>query len=163
MVFLVTIGLMFSGFAFGQTPAPATEVLLTVNGDVASPLKLNAADFAKLPRRSVKATEHDGKTATFEGVAIVEVLKLAGLEFGEKLRGKKLAAYLLVEATDGYRVVFALPELDPAYTDKVVLLADRRDGQPLSEKEGKLRVVVPDEKRQGRWARQVITLTIRNL
>jgi hypothetical protein len=78
------------------------------------------------------------------------------------LRGKKLATYLVVEAADGYRVVFALPELDPAYTDKVVLLADRRDGQPLSEKEGKLRIVVPDEKRQTRWARQVISLTVRS-
>jgi DMSO/TMAO reductase YedYZ molybdopterin-dependent catalytic subunit len=138
-------------------------VLLIVSGDVASPLKLSAADLAKLPRRAVKATEHDGKSATFEGVALVEVLKLAGVEFGDKLRGKKLVSYLLVEAADGYRVVFALPELDPAYSDRVVLLADRRDAQPLSEKEGNVRIVVPDEKRQGRWVRQVVSLTIRNL
>jgi hypothetical protein len=46
-------------------------------------------------------------------------------------------------------------------TERVVLLADRRDGKTLSATEGPLRVVVPDEKRQGRWVRQVITLTVR--
>ena len=52
--------------------------------------------------------------------------------------------YLLVEAADDYRVVFALPELDPAFTERVILLADRRDGQPLAAAEGPLRLVVPD-------------------
>ena len=48
--------------------------------------------------------------------------------------------YLVVEAADGYRAVFALPELDPAFSDRVILLADRRDGKPLDGKEGPLRV-----------------------
>ena len=38
----------------------------------------------------------------------------------------------------------------------VVLLADHRDGQPLSTAEGPLRLVVPDEKRHARWVRQGI-------
>ena len=54
-------------------------------------------------------------------------------------------------ATDGYRAVFALPGLDHAYTDRIVILADRRDGKPLTEKEGPLRIVVADEKREARW------------
>ena len=71
-----------------------------------------------------------------------------------------MALYLLVEAADGYRVVFALPELDPAFTERVVLLADHRDGQPLTPAEGPLRLVVPDEKRQARWVRQVGSGTV---
>ena len=70
-----------------------------------------------------------------------------------------MALYLLVEAADGYRVIFALPELDPAFTERVVLLADHRDGQPLSTAEGPLRLVVPDEKRHARWVRQVGSCT----
>lgn len=125
------------------------------------PLKLSAADLTKLPRLTVNAKDHDGKPVTFEGVALVEVLRLAGVEFGEKLRGKQLALFLVVDAADGYRAVFALPELDPAFTDRNVILADRRDGKPLSEAEGPWRIVVPDEKRQGRWVRQVVALTVR--
>lgn len=77
------------------------------------------------------------------------------------MRGKSLALYLVVDAADGYRAVFALPELDSAFTDQVIILADRRDGKALSEAEGQWRVVVPSEKRQARWVRQVVSPTIR--
>lgn len=149
--------------ALGQTnqgTAPAAPVL-SVGGEVARALKLSAADLAKLPRQTVSAKDHDGKAATFEGVALVEVLRLAGVEFGEKLRGKNLALFLVVDAADGYRAVFALPELDPAFTDEAIILADRRDGKTLSEAEGAWRIVVPGDKRQARWVRQVVSLTIR--
>jgi hypothetical protein len=80
--------------------------------------------------------------------------------FGQTLKGKRLASCLLVEAADGYRVVIALPELDPAFTDRQVLLAFLKDGKPLDEKEGPYRIVIPDEKRMARWVRQVTTLKI---
>lgn len=155
--------LLCSPIAFAQsgtatTPSP---ILLTVGGEVTHPLKLNADDLAKLPRRSVRAKGHDGKEELFEGVELVELLKLAGVQFGEQLRGKDLALFLVVGAADGYRAVFALPELDNAFTDRVVILADRRDGKALTEKEGPLRIVVADEKRQSRWVRQVTGFTIR--
>ena len=50
----------------------------------------------------------------------------------------------------GYRAVFALPELDPDFNDRVILLADRRDGQALSAKDGPLQIIVPGEKRHSR-------------
>jgi hypothetical protein len=84
----------------------------------------------------------------------------AGVTFGDSLRGKRLASCLLVEAADGYRVAFALPELDPAFTDRVILLADRADGHPLDDKEGPFRIVIPSEKRMARWVRQVIALKV---
>lgn len=150
-------------FTLGQsnTPKPASPVLLTIGGEVANPVKLTVEELAKLPRRSVQAKDHDGKDTTFEGIELSEVLKLAGVKFGEQLRGKELALFLVVDAVDGYRAVFALPELDHAFTERIILIADRRDGKPLVEKEGPLRIVVPDEKRQARWVRQVTSLTIR--
>lgn len=155
--------LLIAPAAFGQSVqpnAPAPDVLLQVGGEVERPLKLTAADLMKLPRRTVSAKDHGGKEAAFEGVELVEVLKLAGVKFGEGLRGKSLALFLVVEAADNYRAVFALPELDPAFTDRVMLLADRRDGKPLAITEGPLRIIVPDEKRHARWVRQVTTLSI---
>ena len=142
-------------------PAPAPGVVLSVTGKVPKPLELSAASFGRLPRRSVRATDHDGKEGEFEGVPLVEILKAAGLELTpDELRGPALEYYLVVEASDGYRVVFALPELSPTFTDRVVLLADRRDGKPLGGNQGPLRVVVPGEKRQARWVRQVIRLKV---
>lgn len=155
---------LLSPVTFGQAKSPpvqTADTLLSVGGEVERPLKLTATDLAKLPRRTVSARDHGGKEASFEGVELGEVLKLAGVKFGEDLRGKSLALFLVVDASDGYRAVFALPELDHAFTDRVILLADRRDGKVLSAAEGPLRVVVPDEKRQARWVRQVTALTIR--
>lgn len=81
---------------------------------------------------------------------LTEILKPAGVKFGEALRGWDLALFLVVEAADHYRAVFGLPELGHAFTDRVVLLADRRDGKPLATNEGPLHLIVPDEKRQAR-------------
>ena len=69
--------------------------------------------------------------------------------------------YVIVDASDGYQVVFALPEFDLGFTDRIILLADKRDGHPLSAPEGPFRIVVPGEKRHARWVREVIGLDIR--
>jgi len=76
------------------------------------------------------------------------------------MRGKRLASCLLVEAADGYRAIIALPEIDPDFTDKQIVLAYLQDGKPLDAKAGPYRIVIPDERRMARWVRQVTTLKI---
>jgi len=152
-----------TSIAFDQvsTSSPtASDVLVTVRGEVERPLNLSLTDLSKLPRYSVEAKDHDGKERKFEGVRLGEILRQAGVKSGKDLRGNALAAYLLVEAADGYQAVFALPELDSAFTDRMVLLADRCDNEPLPASAGPLQIVVPDEKRHARWVRHVIALTI---
>ena len=122
--------------------------------------KMSLSEITRLPRMSVRAKDEKGKESVWEGAALHDVLKAAGVKFGEAIRGKTLANYLLVEAAEGYRVVFALPEVDPSFTDLKFLLADRRDGEPLEESEGKLRIVVPHEKRHARWVHRVVSLSI---
>ena len=64
---------------------------------------------------------------------------------------------------DGNQVVIALPELDPAFTDKQIALVFLKDGKPLDDKEGSYRIVIPSEKRMARWVRQVKALKIVNM
>ena len=137
------------------------EFALVVRDSSAQDTRLNLSALGKLPRLRVRAADEKGAESAWEGTPLYEVLKAAGVKFGEALRGPALANYLLVEAADGYRVVFALPELDPAFSDRVFLLADRRDGKPMKEKEGRLRIVVPDEKRHARWVRQVTAMSLK--
>ena len=139
----------------------AAETVLRVEGESARPLTLRDADFAHLPRTSVQVHEHTGTAVTYAGVLLRDIVAAAGGPLGDQLRGDRLALYLVVEAADGYRVVFALPELDAAFTDRMVLVADRRDEQPLSATEGPLRLIIPDDKRHARWMRQVVAITIR--
>ena len=123
---LFLILLVCSPVIFAQSSAatPTNTTLLTVGGEVAQPLKLGAADLAKLPHRSITAREHNGKEAQFQGVELIKILQMAGVKFGEQLRGKDLALFLVAEGADGYRAVFALAEIDPDYNDRIILLAD---------------------------------------
>jgi DMSO/TMAO reductase YedYZ molybdopterin-dependent catalytic subunit len=152
--------LVFAGFAFTR-PAAAGSAALTVDGEVAHPHIFDESELAAMRHVTVHVTDEKGAPVTYEGVPLSEILEQAGAPLGKALRGKQMTLYLLVTASDGYRALFALAELDPAYTDKVVLLADRRDGHPLAATEGPLRIVVPGEKRHARWIRSITTLSIR--
>ena len=140
--------------------AHAQDQVLRVIAVDGSEHPISAQAWAVLPRASVQATDHDGKEVTFEGVAAREVLKLANAPFGKDLRGKSLALYVVAEAADGYRAAYALTEFDADFTDRTILIADRRNGQALAEKEGPLRIVVPGEKRQARWLRELVAIRV---
>jgi hypothetical protein len=121
---------------------------------------ITAATLQGLPRSTVSATDEHGRTAQYGGVALRDLLTQQGVPAGEAVRGKLMARYVVVEATDGYRVVFSLPELDPSFTDRVILIADTRDGTALPAAEGPYQLIVPGEKRQARWVRQVTAIDV---
>lgn len=116
--------------------------------------RVTVGDLASLPRREVKAAAHH-VSGTFSGVPLAALLRTIGMPRSDSLRGPQLAAYVLVEAADGYRATFAVAELDTAFTDREVLLVDRKDGAPLVAKDGPFQLIVPGEKRPARWVRQV--------
>jgi hypothetical protein len=158
-IFLLTLSFaLVDGHYAARGAEP--EFALIVRDEQGRETRVSMGEIVKLPRASVRAKDEKGKEAVSEGTPLHEILKAAGVNLGEAIRGAVLANYLLVEAIDGYRVVFTLPEIDPAFTDLMFLLADRRDGQPLSEFEGRLRIVVPHEKRHARWVRKVVILTV---
>lgn len=163
----VVCGLVFVGMSAreeAQEPAaaatPTKGIVLRVEGQIDKPLSLSLEDLRRRPRCTFDARDHDGNIARYEGVTLAEILKAAGAPLAERLRGVQLSKFVLVEATDGYRAVCALPELDPAFTDERILVADHRDGHALSAAEGPLRLVVPHEKRQARWVRQVTAVKV---
>jgi hypothetical protein len=145
--------------ARGAEPAPAPSIL-GVGGEVPSPLTLYRADLAAMPRTTITARDKSGANITFEGVELFEILKRAGAPLGESLRGPALLFAVVITASDGYHAVFVLSELDPAMTDKKVILADTADGQALPPETGPLRLVVPDDKRHARWVRQVTRIDL---
>jgi hypothetical protein len=134
---------------------------LTLVNESEKVTNLSAKEFAKLPRKSITVKDHAGISAVYEGVVLAEVLRAAHVSLGKDLKGPLLAHCLLVEAADGYRVVFSLPEVDPSITDNLVLIADRKDGKSLDSKEGPYRLVVPQEKKHARWVRQVTRISVR--
>jgi hypothetical protein len=144
-------------FLFAVTALSAQTLQITDTEGHAT--TLSATQVATLPRSTVKVLDHD-KPAEFEGVSLASVLSLAGAQLGDKLRGPRMTEVLLVEAADGYKVAFALAELDPAFAVRDIIVADKRDGKPLDAKEGPWRIVAPGDKRPARWVRQVTALRL---
>ena len=160
-ILLVLFLIVVPGLAHEHTLLSSVDpVILTIDGIVAKPQSLTASDLAKLPRRTIETKAPDGTVIKYEGPLLADVLATAGVVFGPDLKGPLLANYVVVTGGDKFRVVFALPELDASFTDRLIILADKRDGQPLSAAEGPLRSIVADEKRQSRWVKQVVTLTV---
>ena len=157
---LSLIAFLIAGVLMSASGQKPPDVLLTVGGEVDHPMKLTRADLDSFARQSLRAKDHDGKEYKFEGVAVMDILQKAGVKFGEALRGKALATYLLVEAADGYQAVYALPEFDPPANDRLILLADRQDGAVFPANVGPLKIIAPGDKEHARWVRQVRSLTI---
>ena len=146
--------------ATGQQPAPVQQAVLEVKALSGQTLTLGVQDFAKQPQVKVNAKDHDGKNHEYAGVNLRDLLTQAGVAMGNDVRGKELADYVVVEAADGYRVVFSLAELDPDFGNTQVIVAESVDGQPLAAKEGPLRLVLPGDKRQARWVRMVTSVSV---
>ena len=133
---------------------------LTITNESAEPVTLALPLADDLPRQSV-TVDLDGKKQTYEGVALATLLEHAKVKIGADARGPLVARYIVLTATDGYRVVLSISEVDPIITDQVILIADRRDKQPLPAGEAPLRLIVAGDKRPRRWIRKITTIEVR--
>ena len=143
--------------ALGQEPATRNNASteLRVGGDVPTPFTLSATDL-----KLKVINPHENREEIYEGVAVQELLRRAGVPQKEKLRGPAMAMYVLAEASDGYRVVYALAELDSDFQDSDVIVADTVNGSPLGDKQGPFKMVAPHDKRPARWIRMLKSLTV---
>lgn len=163
---LLTFALAAPSGPWGQqaaSPAQKAEGVaeLRVGGDVPTPLVLSPEELKKMPRKTLKVVNaHEKKTEVYEGVPLEELLRRAGVPQGANMRGATMASYVVAEATDGYRVIFSLAELDSGIVESDVIVADTQDGAPLGAKQGPFKIVAPHEKRPARWVRMLKSLTV---
>jgi DMSO/TMAO reductase YedYZ molybdopterin-dependent catalytic subunit len=143
--------------------AAESEPVVTVTGDIPNPASYSLEQLQKLPVVKVTARDHDGTEAEYTGVPIAELLRLAGADLGERLRGLALTKAVVIHAADRYQAVFSLAELDPGMTDHLTLLAWSRNNELLPPSQGPVRLVVSGEKRQTRWVRQVTAIEVVSL
>jgi hypothetical protein len=134
--------------------------LLRVQGLDGENVVVSDAQWRALPKTAVRAPEHDGVEAQFDGVRLSALLALVQAPSGKALRGANTDIFVLALGSDDYGAVFALAELDKAFTDRDIIVATHKDGAPLAKEEGPLRVVVPAEGRQARWVRDLTWLCL---
>ncbi len=145
-------------FLKAQSSAKRPSIMVT--GEVITPLDLTVDDLQQFKQTEVVRKDKDGKDHTYSGVLLSAILQKAGVTLGKDLRGKNLTKYALVDASDGYQVIFALAELDKDFTDRVIILATQIDGKPLAAGDGPFRIIVQDEKKPARCIRLVTGIKI---
>jgi hypothetical protein len=166
LILAAVVGLHAQGIPIGEGkrepvfPPDIVPPAFAVTGIDGPSISVTAWDLSKLPQQTVKITDH-GTPVTFEGILLTDVLSKVTLPAGEKFHSTAASYYMVVAARDGYRATFAWAELDSTFMDKAIYVVTRRDGKPLPEKDGPFELVVPGEKRAGRWVRQITELEIR--
>ena len=160
----VALLLPFTGATRAQTPATAPDAaVLVVNGEVKQELRLSSADFKALARTKVTAKGHDGVSHEYEGVTLQSLLAKAGVPQGHEIRGKDMTLVVVADASDKYRAVFSLAELDGDFAGVQVIVADTEDGKALDSQHGPVQLVVPGDKRQGRWVRMLKSISVQRI
>jgi precorrin-4/cobalt-precorrin-4 C11-methyltransferase len=159
----------YAGEPASTTPAaqpPCMRVLL-VRNEAGQTMTVTPAEFAKLPQATVREKiPHTDLDGAYEGVLLHELLRAAGVAFTDpaapdkKLPASLRTVYVLVEASDGYQVVFSIPEIHPGLGGREVLLANRVNGDPLDAKLAPYQVIVPGSDLHARWIRQVTRIMV---
>lgn len=155
---------LFFAFLMGSAilAVPAqTQTEATIEGLDGRTAKVSTSTMKQMPRNSVTVTDPKTKAEQhYEGVLLSEVLGKVDAPTGKTLHGVELRDYVEVIASDDYRVVFSLAELDqPTHSNKV-LLADTLDGQPLNATQGPFKLIAPEDTRPERWVRMVSRIHI---
>jgi hypothetical protein len=151
---LLALALALFPIAHAAEPEHTIPVLSVVVRGQPS-LSLNLSELKARDAVTVRVHDDAGTSAQYTGIALTGLLASAGMEFGKTIRGERLTEYVVVSAGDGYRVLFSVAEIDSMFREKVILLCYAKDGSPLPDQEGPLRLVIPDEHRHARWARMV--------
>lgn len=136
----------------------------TLDGQVYNPLVLTQdslkANFAPQTLDVTYLSGEDRVSVTFTGAKLWDVIGAAQPNFNADVRNDKLSMYIVVTGTDGYQAVIAWGEIDPDWGNQPILLAYEANGAPLEG--GALRLVVPGDKRGGRYVSGVTNISLRD-
>ena len=150
-------------------PAVASSTFspdVAIKGLVGTPKAFTRDDLAKLPAETVQVSFQAGQgttNASFTGTRLLNVFDAAG---GAKLpndsNNARLRVTVVVTGADGYQVALGWGELDPDFGAAPIMLAYLSDGQPMGDKLGMARLVVPGDKRGGRYVSTVKSIEIKD-
>lgn len=102
-------------------------------------------------------------TNTYIGIPLIDLLTVAQIKVNKKQKNDILRKYVVAHASDCYEAAIALGEILANFEGKQVLVAyETGDGQPLSNTEGVVRLIVPNDKAGGRNVFNLSRLTVRS-
>jgi DMSO/TMAO reductase YedYZ molybdopterin-dependent catalytic subunit len=136
---------------------------ITISGDGLDTYTVNRTLFQEMKQSVVMAKAHDEKVHRYTGIRLADLLTKAGVMLGDSAKRATIMRYVVVTATDNYKVIFAMPEIDPLFANRTIILANREDRKPLITENGPYQMIVPGEKKHARWIRQVTKIEVVSL
>ena len=132
---------------------PASQ--FSVSGAVSSTRSFDLAALQALPMRTAVVGG-----VSYSGVSFWDLLNTTvGISLNAAVKNDVLGKYVVATASDGYRSVFSLGELNPSFGNQPDLIAFAADGAGLGAN-GFARLVVPNDVRQGRWVSNLVSLDV---
>ena len=151
--------------AHALAAGPSTSVV--VSGAVDHPTSYTAATLNALPQVTQTDTFASGttpQTHTYTGPTIWNAINATGIQTAPGVKNDILDRYVLATGTDGYRVVYSLGELDPAFGNRADLVATQEtiSGKtaPLAG-DGFARSTAPGDVKGGRYVANLASLDVR--
>jgi hypothetical protein len=145
---------------------------LTVDGSATTqPSAWNTDQLKQLPgapTTQISYQTHDGSPHHSTCVALLDVLHAAGIsteikmdpKADPKTKHQALRLVVTARATDGYAVVFSLAELLPETGHRAVWIALDEDDASLADRDGPVKLIVPDDVKPARWVHGVDELAV---
>lgn len=140
---------------------PMASTTLSLSGISGFSKSLTPADLKVLPHISITVhNAHSNKDESYSGVPVKNLLTLVEAAKGD---GPKVSANMLVVvagATDGFHVALTLCDTNPDCRSGQAIVADMEDGAPLTA-DGAFKLILTEDKKPARWARNLSSLTVR--
>lgn len=118
-------------------------------------------EFKALPHLAPTVhNSHSNKDERYSGVPVRDLLASVS---GAKSEGPKSSpnmTLVITGATDGFMVALTLCDTNPECRNGQTIVADSMDDAPLG-KDGAFKLVLSEDKKPARWARNLQTLTVR--
>ena len=155
-------------FAVPAAFAAGASTSVVVSGAVDHPTNYTAATLGALPQVTQTDTFLAGttpQTHTWTGPTLWSAISATGLQTAPGVKNDILNRYVLATGTDGYRVVYSLGELNPAFGNRADLVATQETlggkTAPLGG-DGFARTTAPGDVKGGRYVSNLASLTVRS-
>ena len=156
MLKLITVSILLASSAIA-----ADRASVVVVGQGGETRAIGVAELEQMSPGDITVTDtHTKQAIRYRGVPLISILALVGTPVGEALRGKAMTLHVRAEASDAYAVSFSLAELDAGFGGTEALVVFQQDGQSLKGDTGPFRLVVPTDKRGGRWVRGLVKISV---
>lgn len=153
-------GLMFLGAIAMLCILRVQAQSITISGEGLQPFTIDAATFHDMKQSVVMAKAHDGSVHRYTGVSMADLLAKAGVLLGDTAKKQNVMSYVVVTAADNYKAMYTMAEVDTLFANRVIIVADKSDKKPLTPEDGPFQIIVPGEKKHGRWVRQVNSIQL---